>query len=248
MNQALVVSTAVVALCLSVTARAADISGQITMRGASAELSRVVVYLDAHPALSGPPPSDNERPQIVQRNKAFVPDLLVVVQGTTVEFPNWDPYSHNVFSRSRAAAFDLDRYGQGQSKSYTFNNAGLVQVFCNIHPQMKALVLVVPNRFVTRCDAQGAFTLRDVPPGAYTLVGWHARGGEGRQTIEVTPQGARGAAIALSSNGTANEVGTSPGRRTYGRGVERGLGVKRERLNLPVVEDAHPAPGTSGRR
>src|SRR5437867_4173159 len=93
--------------------RAVVIGGNISLTAGGAnqsqELSRAVVYFDAHPALSGDARRDEPRPQIVQRDKAFVPDLLVVPQGTTVEFPNWDPFSHNVFSRSRAAPFDLDR-------------------------------------------------------------------------------------------------------------------------------------------
>src|SRR5436190_1167396 len=84
---------------------------------------------------------------------------------------------------AHGAQFDLDRYGQGQSKSVPFNNVGLAQIFCNIHPQMKASLLVVPNRYFARADAEGHFAIHDVPPGRYVLIGWGLRSGEQRQAI-----------------------------------------------------------------
>ncbi len=223
------------------TANAADVTGVVSIAAGGQEPSRLVVFLDADPSLA-PAPPDGQRPQIVQKGKAFVPDLLVVSQGTTVEFPNWDPFSHNVFSRSQAASFDLDRYGQGQSKSVTFNNVGLVQIFCNIHPQMKASLLVVPNRYFARADTQGRFALRDVPPGRYVLIGWGLRAGEQRQMIEVPPEGLRNIAIALSGASTREAPAEPRDAVVRDPGVARGLGVKRERLNLPIIQDLHPAP------
>jgi plastocyanin len=240
------VATAPAWLC-SAAAQAAPVAGYVSVSGGpQTDLSRTVIYLEARPDLANTPPADGPRPQIAQHDKAFTPDLLVVVQGTTVEFPNWDPFSHNVFSRSRAASFDLDRYEQGQSKSYTFNTVGVVQVFCNIHPQMRAVLLVVPNRCFTRADAQGRFVLPDVPPGQHVLVAWHERGGEQRQTIDVLPQGLREVSVTLAAQ-PLRERTASPARRKA-PGVERGLGVKRERLNLPVVGGAHPAPNPRGSR
>jgi plastocyanin len=236
-------------VCVAVAAQAATISGAVTMTaGSPADLSRTVVYLESHPALAGDPPPGDQRPEIVQRDKAFIPDLLVVLAGTTVEFPNWDPYSHNVFSRSRAAQFDLDRYGQGQSKSYTFNNTGVVQIFCNIHPQMRAVLVVLPNRFFVRADARGSFAIPNVPPGQYVLVAWNERTGERRQTIDVAAGDVRGVTIALAGAAAAvQERPSQPSLRPATRGVERGLGVKRERLGLPVVGGAHPATRNGGR-
>jgi plastocyanin len=214
---------------------------------ANQDLSRAVIYLDAHPELISEPPAEGQRPQIAQQGKAFVPDLLVVTRGTTVEFPNWDPFSHNVFSRSRAASFDLDRYPQGQSKSYQFKEVGVVQVFCNIHPQMRAVLVVVPNECVTRADAQGRFVLANVPPGRHVLVAWHERGGEQRQTIDVPDGGLRDVVVTLSGE-TTRERAEPRAQRSNRSGVERGLGVKRERLNLPTVNDTHPAPSGRPRR
>jgi hypothetical protein len=143
---------------------------------------------------------------------------------------------------AQAASFDLDRYGQGQSKSVTFNNVGLVQIFCNIHPQMKASLLVVPNRYFARADSQGRFAIRDVPPGRYVLIGWGLRAGEQRQTIVVPPEGLRDVAVALPVAAVRDAPAEPREPVSRDPGVARGLGVKRERLNLPVVQDLHPAP------
>lgn len=230
--------------------RAGTIVGDVTITSGGAaqrhDLARTVLYLDEHPSLDSDPPRNDQRPQVAQRGKAFTPDLLVMVQGTTVEFPNFDPFSHNVFSRSRAASFDLDRYPQGQSKSYQFNTVGVVQVFCNIHPQMKAVLVVTPNRYFTRCDHQGRYILRDVPPGQYVWVAFHERAGEVRQTIEV-PAGVVRSQVTLTADSPRGREGiqfqrVTPRGPSHARSVDRGLGVKRERLNLPVVNDAHPAP------
>jgi plastocyanin len=240
-----IAAAAAAAACNNPQSPTGSVSGSISLAGAAGnsaqELARAVVYFESHASLSQQPQRDEPRPQIVQRDKAFVPDLLVVRQGTVVEFPNWDPFSHNVFSRSRAASFDLDRYGQGQSKSYRFDTTGVVQVFCNIHPQMRAVVLVVPNRFYVRADAQGRFSLRDVPIGQYELVAWHARFGEQKKKISVTPEGLRNVSFDMSGGGTRESADTRESRQRP-RGVERGLGVKREKLNLPVVTDSHAAP------
>jgi hypothetical protein len=221
------------------------IRGTVRLPNGSADqaldLDRVVVHLDSHPQLDRLPP-DNRRPVMAQPNKLFVGDLLVVWRGTTVEFPNRDPFSHNVFSRSRAASFDLDRYPAGQSKSYTFSETGIVQLFCNIHPDMKATIVVVPNRYFARADRSGRFALDRVPPGSYQLVAWHERFEEQRQPIQVAGAGAQDFVITLqSSSRRAAAAPAAPARRAP-YGVERGLGIKRERLNLPVVGNLHPAP------
>jgi len=205
------------------------------------DLSRAVVYIAANDALDHEaPPKD---PAIVtQHDKKFIPDFLVVSRNTTIEFPNDDPFDHNVFSRSKAApAFDLDRYPKGMSKSRVFSETGVVQVFCNIHPSMRAMIVVTPNRCFARADARGGFSIPDVPPGKYTLVAWQDRCDEVRQEIEVTAGGASGITLQLKESRQGIMAAEGPAaRQTYG--LDRGLGVKQEKLNLPVVKDAHPAP------
>jgi plastocyanin len=208
------------------------------------DLSRVVVFLDSNPALDGlAAPTDH--PSVSQHNKTFSPNFLVISIGTTVEFPNWDHFDHNVFSRSKAApAFDLQRYGYGFAKARVFDKLGVVQVFCNIHPQMRAIIYVAPNPFFTRADSQGRFEIPNVPAGEYDIVAWQERCGEQRRHINVDPQAASDIALTLDENHTSI-IANDPPRKRDAYGVERGLGVKREQLDLPVVEEIHKALTTA---
>jgi plastocyanin len=114
-------------------------------------------------------------PVLRQRGERFAPHVLPIVSGSTVEFPNDDDVFHNVFSLSRAKAFDLGRYPRGASKSVTFGNAGVVQVFCHLHADMSGIILVLDNPFFVVPDAQGRFAIEGLPPGDYRLVAYHER-------------------------------------------------------------------------
>ena len=124
---------------------------------------------------------------VKQQNETFTPRVLVVTQGSTVDFPNADPFFHNVFSLSSAAEFNLGRYPQGKSKSRTFSRAGLVKVYCQMHSHMSASILVLDHPYFAIPDLDGSFTLAQVPPGRHTIVGWHERVGERTATIQVEP-------------------------------------------------------------
>ena len=113
-----------------------------------------------------------------------MPHVVAITRGSTVDFPNDDPIFHNVFSLSSAATFDLRRYPPGQSRSETFTKAGLVKV-CHIHSHMSATILVLDHPYFTIPNLDGSFELPNVPPGQYTLVGWHERVGEHTATIDV---------------------------------------------------------------
>ena len=115
-----------------------------------------------------------------QRDERFVPHLLAVQVGTTVDFPNSDETFHNVFSLSRTRRFDLGRYAAGRSKSVRMDRSGVVRVFCDIHPHMSAFILVFAHPFFDVTDDDGRFVIEGVPPGAYTVVGWYE--GEARVT------------------------------------------------------------------
>lgn len=110
-----------------------------------------------------------------QKNEAFVPHLLPIVKGSTVDFLNGDPIFHNVFSLSKATSFDLGRYPRGSSRSVRFEQPGVVKVFCHIHADMSAIILVLDNPFFTTPDREGKFQIDDVPPGTYSAVAWHER-------------------------------------------------------------------------
>ncbi len=139
-------------------------------------MANVVIYLDAAPALRGA--GDAGRggtPGLRQRDETFVPHVLPVLVGSTVDFPNDDPLFHDVFSLSPAHSFDLHRYGQGQSRSQLFARTGVVEVFCHIHADMSAYILVLDNPFYVTPDASGHFALDGIPPGDYRMVAWYER-------------------------------------------------------------------------
>jgi plastocyanin len=112
-----------------------------------------------------------KNPEMIQQNKTFIPFILPVQTGTVVEFPNLDPLYHNVFSYSRAKRFDLGRYDEGKSKTVKFDQPGVVDVFCEIHDNMHAYVLVLDSPWFTQVSANGNYSL-DVPAGDYKVYAW----------------------------------------------------------------------------
>lgn len=137
-----------------------------------ADRRRSVVYLETAPR-GAFEVRENTRAVIDQRNESFVPRVLAIVAGTTVDFPNSDVTYHNVFSFSKPRSFDLGRYPAGRSRSVRFDQPGIVRVFCDIHSHMTAHILVFAHRFFAVTDDEGRFRIGDVPAGVYTLVAWH---------------------------------------------------------------------------
>jgi plastocyanin len=114
-------------------------------------------------------------PQLVQRNKTFSPHVLVVQAGSMVQFPNQDPFFHNVFSLFAGKRFDLGLYEAGSSRAVRFDNPGASFLFCNIHPEMTAVIVVVPTPYYGLSDAAGRVNIASVPDGRYQLKVWHER-------------------------------------------------------------------------
>ena len=150
----------------------------------ASEIANVIVFLKDPPKRAEPAPATAT---IVQKDEAFVPRVVAVTRGSTIEFPNSDPFFHNVFSLSRGATFDLGRYPRGESRSRRFPNAGLVKVYCHIHSHMTASIMVFDHPYFRIPGADGAFTLDDVPAGTYQVSAWHERIGESITTIRVEP-------------------------------------------------------------
>lgn len=164
------------------------------------ERTHVVIYLDDPASRSRPA----GQPVVMeQKDRRFVPDLLVVPAGATVSFPNLDPIFHNVFSLSKVKSFDLGNYSQGRTRLVAFPKPGIVLVNCRLHSNMSAAIVVTPNRYNAVPDAEGRFTLRNVPPGRHTVVAWHKTAGYFRESVSTTE--ARGAqvefVIPLDENG-----------------------------------------------
>ena len=149
---------------------AADL-GSHTTHGAT-DRRRSVVYLDPAPRAAFDA-RDEPRARMDQRNETFVPHVLAVVAGTTVDFPNNDLTFHNVFSLSKTRTFDLGRYAAGRSKSVRFDKPGIVRVFCEIHAHMSAYILVFSHRYFAVTDEDGRYRIPNVPAGTYSVVAWH---------------------------------------------------------------------------
>ena len=151
------------------------------------EFQNVVIFLDSVPGdwgTAGPQPL--LRLAIEQRDETFLPHVTPLLRGSTVEFPNQDPYFHNVFSLSSAASFDLGQYTRGSSRSIRFAKRGIVQISCHIHSDMRAVALVLDNPFFAVPDRNGSFSLDGVPPGEHTIVAWHERMKPQRSRVRVT--------------------------------------------------------------
>jgi hypothetical protein len=146
-----------------------------TAAPASDPFANVVLYLEDADLLRATDSQPGPPPVMRQHDERFVPHVLPITVGMTVAFPNDDPIYHNVFSLSRARTFDLGRYPQGESKKVRFGSRGVVQVFCHIHADMSAYILVLPNRYFVTPDSSGHFAIDSVPPGQYRLVIWHER-------------------------------------------------------------------------
>lgn len=183
----------VVIAALCVAASAGDIEGKVSgMKGKS------VVYVDAIAGKTFPAPKD--KPVMDQKGLMFVPHIMAVQQGTTVEFLNSDTVQHNVFwtaiGGDKKAGHNLGTWPKGEKKSFTFDKAGVVPVLCNVHPEMAGYLVVSPTPYFAETDDAGNYKLKDVPDGSYTLTVWHE--GAKNQSKPVTVSGSGKADFTLS--------------------------------------------------
>jgi plastocyanin len=131
-----------------------------------------VVYLESAPR-GAFEQTESGHAVMDQRNETFVPHVLAITTGTTVDFPNSDHFYHNVFSLSKTRAFDLGRYPAGNSRAIRFDRPGIVRVFCDIHSHMNAFILVFSHPFFTVTDDEGRYRIDGVPPGTYNVIAWN---------------------------------------------------------------------------
>ena len=150
----------------------------------ASEIANVIVYLKDVPRAGEPV---TMHATITQKDEAFVPRVVAITRGSTIDFPNTDPFFHNVFSLSRGANFDLGRYPRGESRGRRFPNAGLVKVYCHIHSHMTASIMVFDHSYFRIPAADGTFALGDVPAGTYQISAWHERIGESVHSVKVEP-------------------------------------------------------------
>ena len=136
--------------------------------------SQAVVWLTPVGATVEPPQQDPSHiPQLVQKNKSFQPSLLVIPVGGKVEFPNHDPFFHNVFSLFEGKRFDLGLYESGTTRFVQFDKPGVSFIFCNIHAEMSAVVIALATPYYAISDARGDVSIPNVPPGRYELQAFH---------------------------------------------------------------------------
>lgn len=166
------ISSSILVCMVAISAQGAQVSGRVVAAGrGDRSPAATIVYAQA---LGG---QTNVRPghyKLAQQKKSFHPRVLAVPVGSTVDFPNLDPIFHNVFSLSKPGPFDLGLYRAGGSKSRVFTEPATYRVFCNIHPQMTAMITVLSTSFIAGADASGAYRL-DLPPGRYRLTAWSER-------------------------------------------------------------------------
>ena len=149
------------------------ISGHVECKGVKSN-QWAVVYVDA---ISGKEFSPPAQPVTMdQKGKEFIPHVLPILKGTTVEFLNDDPFVHNVFSPDEVAdAVNLGSWGQGEKKSHTFNKLGNAVMLCNLHPEMEGWIVVLPTPYFAVTDEKGDYTIKDVSNGKYMLKTWHKK-------------------------------------------------------------------------
>jgi plastocyanin len=189
-------------------AEAADVTAQARVKftGAGGNAERhsnegVVLWLTPIDAVlpTRTPAGPRTRLQLAQKNKEFVPHLLAVQTGSVVEFPNLDPFFHNVFSQFNGKRFDLGLYESGSSRSVHFDRPGISYIFCNIHPEMSAVVVSVPTPYYAMSTASGSLTIHDVAAGNYTMHVWAI----GTSEANLIPNGRR-----VTVSGNSVDLGT----------------------------------------
>ena len=182
--KAAVVSSAV--LLLAGASLAGEIKGKVSVQGIkSAE--NIAVYVDAIPGAKFEAPTT--KPVMDQAKMTFVPHVMVVQVGTTVEFLNSDPVGHNVYwpsiSGNKKLAHNMGTWPKGEKKGFQFNDVGVAPLLCNVHPEMSGYIVVSPTPYFALTDKNGDFEIKNVPAGKYTLKTWSEEGKVTTQTVEV---------------------------------------------------------------
>jgi plastocyanin len=178
------------------------VSGRVAMQEKPGEPTKdfdaTVVYLMP----KGAPVHFTEvKSQMAMNGRQFSPRVRVVTTGSTVEYMNQDPFSHNIFSTAPGAAFDLGTYGSGVAKSTPFKKAGAFPVYCNIHAQMTAFVVVVSTSHYTQAGADARWKIANVPAGKWELHVWHERAPEVTQDLDVPAAGLANVDVTLDARG-----------------------------------------------
>ena len=188
-----------------------EVRVKVTVIGPDGKTLPVADAVAWFPGLRGPAPAAS--PRMSSRDKRFEPRVLAVSQGSAVTFPNYDKIFHNVFSLSEASPFDLGLYRNGAARTTSFETPGVVRVYCNIHPQMAAYVVVLDGSLYAQTGKEGLAVLPGVPAGRQTLKVWEERGGEWSGTVVVPADGTAEITVPLD----ASKWKEQPHRNKYGK-------------------------------
>jgi plastocyanin len=181
-----VLTQVAVALLAVGAAAAGSIEGRVSRNGPNADLSGFVISVED---VEGAFPAPQKAAVMDQKGLRFVPHVLVIQVGSTVEFPNSDPVSHNIFSISDAKRFNLGLYGRGTMRRIKFDRPGVVGLLCNVHLEMAAYIVVVKNPYFAQTGADGAYRINGVPAGQYSVRCWHERFPVQERTVRVPETG-----------------------------------------------------------
>lgn len=188
------------ALALASNLGAATINGKVmfqSRRGQRPVVNETLVWLDPAGKTWKKPAATFT---MTTRSKEFLPHVLAVPAGSTINFPNEDPIAHNLFSLTPGNTFDLGLYRRGAGKTHKFNTPGAVNVYCNVHPNMSAVVHVMSTPFYGFADANGNYSF-EVPTGRYRVTAWNEQGGTQSSDIEVRADGTVAGATLLTIDG-----------------------------------------------
>jgi len=164
-----------------------EVTGRVQVNNAS-DNANAVVYIEKESGMKFSPPA--QQPLMDQKDLQFVPHVLPVVAGTTVQFKNDDPVVHNIFTPSPAGdMFNLGSWKGNEVKTHTFDKTGEVVLLCNLHPEMEGYIYVAPTPYFAKTDDSGNYTISDVPPGTYTLKVWSEHGNARPQQVTVPESG-----------------------------------------------------------
>jgi plastocyanin len=167
------VGSVLLLLASASAASAGELKGVVTAAGMKNNAD-AVVYVDAIAGKTFPAPTAH--PKMDQKNLVFAPHVLPVLVGTTVDFVNSDAVLHNVFSPDKCCEqFNLGSWPQGQSRPYTFKSRCMATLLCKVHPEMEGFIVVLPTPWFAVTDKTGAYSIKDLPDGAYTVKVWHPK-------------------------------------------------------------------------
>ncbi len=188
-----------------------------------ADFSGVAVWLD--PISGGAPLPKPRKAEMVQQGKRFLPHVLAITVGSTVDFPNYDPIFHNAFSNYDGQVFDVGLYPPGTTRTVPFRKEGIVRIFCNIHPTMSAIIIVLRSPYYAVSAKNGEFSIANVPPGQYRLHVFHERATEQtlhdlERTVDVAAADTGLPSITVSESGYL----LVPHKNKFGKDYPAGAG------------------------